>query len=63
MRSAAPAPVRATLAEGLASLNIMRASVAKQNATQSFPETERTHALGAIDSSIREVEATLAAIG
>ncbi len=60
--SAAPAPVRATLAEGIASLNTMRASVATQRATPSFPETERTHALQAIDRSIREVQAMLAAI-
>ena len=60
--SAAPVPIRATLAEGLASLNTMRASVAVQR-TPSFPEAERAHALGAIDRSIREVEATLAAIG
>lgn len=60
--SAAPAPIRATLAEGLASLNTMRASVATQQ-TPSFPETERRHALGAIDRSIHEVEATLAAGG
>ncbi|GGE01689.1 hypothetical protein GCM10011529_05060 [Polymorphobacter glacialis] len=58
--SAAPAPVRATLAEGLASLNTMRASVATQAASPVFPEAERAHALGAIDRSIREVEATLA---
>ena len=57
--SAAPAPVRATLAEGLASLNAMRASVATQPASKVFPEAERTHALGAIDRSIHEVEATL----
>jgi len=61
--TAAPAPIRATLAEGLASLNTMRASVATQPASAAFPETERTHALGAIDRSIREVTATLAAIG
>ena len=58
--SAAPAPVRATLAEGLASLKAMRASVATQPATAQFPEAERRHALGAIDRSIREVEGTLA---
>lgn len=57
---AAPASVRATLAEGIASLNTMRASVATQRATPSFPEAERTHALQAIDRSIREVQATLA---
>ena len=61
--SPAPAPVRATLTEGLASLNTMRVSVATQPATTVFPEAERTHALGAIDRSIREVEATLSAIG
>lgn len=61
--SAAPAPVRATLAEGLASLGAMRASVASQPATTAFPEAERTHALGAIDRSIREVKATLATAG
>ena len=58
---AAPAPVRATLAEGLASLNTMRASDATQPAKPSFPEAERAHALGAIDRSIDEVEATLSA--
>jgi len=57
--STAPAPVRSTLAEGLASLNTMRASVATQPATSAFPEAERTHALGTIDRSIREVKATL----
>ena len=61
--SAAAAPVRATLAEGLASLSTMRASVATQPASAAFPETERTHALGAIDRSIREVKATLATRG
>ncbi len=60
--SAAPAPVRLTLAEGLASLNTMRASVAAQPASSSFPEAERVHALGAIDRSIGEVKATLAAL-
>lgn len=60
--SPAPAPVRTTLAEGLASLKTLRASVATQR-QPSFPEAERTHALGAIDRSIREVEARLAAIG
>ena len=58
--SAAPAPVRATLAQGLASLKTMRASVATQPASAAFPEAERTHALGAIDRSIREVAETLA---
>ena len=61
--SAAPAPVRTSLVEGLASLKTMRASVATQPASAAFPETERTHALGAIDRSIREVEATLAKHG
>lgn len=61
--SAAPAPVPTTLAEGLASLKTMRASVATQPASKVFPETERTHALGAIDRSIDEVEATLAGMG
>lgn len=61
--SAAPAPVRATLTEGLASLNTMRASVATQPATAFLTDAERAHALGAIDRSIREVEATLAAFG
>lgn len=61
--SAAPAPVRATLAEGLASLKTMRASVATQPASAVFPEAERTHALGAIDRSIREVDETLATLG
>lgn len=60
--SPAPAPVRATLAEGLASLNTMRASVATQQASAVFPEAERAHALGAIDRSIGEVKATLATI-
>lgn len=60
--SAAPASVRATLAEAFASLNTMRASVATQLATPSFPEAERTHALHAIDRSIREVQATSAAL-
>lgn len=60
--SAAPAPVQVTLAEGLASLKTMRASVATQ-ITPSFPEAERTHALGAIDRSIREVGAMLAPNG
>lgn len=59
--SAAPASVRVSLAEGLASLRAMRASVATQPASQAFPEAERSHALGAIDRSIREVEATLKA--
>lgn len=59
--SAAPAPVRATLVEGLASLNTMRASVATQR-QPSFPEAERSHALSAIDRSIGEVQSTLAAI-
>lgn len=61
--SAAPVPVRATLAEGLASLNTMRTSVATQQATRSFPEAERMHALGAIDRSIGEVEAALSSSG
>lgn len=61
--SAAAATVRVTMAEGLASLKTMRASVATQSATEAFPEAERAHALGAIDRSIREVEATLSAIG
>ncbi|KAB7647593.1 M56 family metallopeptidase [Polymorphobacter fuscus] len=60
--SAAPAPIDATLAEGLASLSTMRASVASQPATPVFPESERSHALGAIDRSIRDVKATLATI-
>jgi len=61
--SAGAAPIRTMLAEGLASLNTMRTSVATQPASSVFPETERTHALGAIDRSIHEVEARLAAIG
>ncbi|PZN96055.1 MAG: peptidase M56 [Alphaproteobacteria bacterium] len=61
--SAGPAPVRATLAEGLASLQTMRASVASQPASAVFPEAERTHALGAIDGSIRELRDTIAALG
>ncbi|MDP9414225.1 MAG: M56 family metallopeptidase [Pseudomonadota bacterium] len=60
--SAPPAPVRATLAEGLVSLKTMRASVATQPASSSFPEAERVHALGAIDRSIGEVRAMLAAL-
>lgn len=59
---AAPAPLRVTLAEGLASLNTMRAAVATQRATPEFPDSERAHALGAIDRSTREVRATLAAV-
>ena len=58
--SAAPAPVRDTLAEGLASLKTMRVSVATQPATAFLTDAERAHALGAIDRSIVEVEATLA---
>jgi beta-lactamase regulating signal transducer with metallopeptidase domain len=61
--SASPAPVRATLVEGVASLQRMRASVATQPASAAFPETERAHALAAIDHSISEVRATLAALG
>ena len=57
--SAARTPVRASLSEGLASLKTMRASVATQR-TAAFPEAEQIHALGAIDRSIREVEASLA---
>ena len=60
--SAAPASVRVSIGEGLTSLKTMRASVATQAASQAFPETERSHALGAIDRSIREVEATLKTI-
>ena len=59
--SAAPAPIRATLAEGLASLRTMRGSVATQPASTGFPETERSHAIGAIDNSINEVEAAIGA--
>lgn len=58
--SAAKAPLRMTLAEGLASLTKMRASVTSQPASASFPEAERIHALGAIDRSIAEVEASIA---
>lgn len=58
--SAAPAPLRATLAEGLTSLQTMRASVATQPASGAFPESERAHALGAIERSIGEIEAGLA---
>lgn len=61
--SARPAAIGATLTEGLASLEVMRASVATQPASPSFPEAERAHALGAIDRSIGEVRATLAALG
>lgn len=57
--SAAPAPMGSTLAEGLASLRTMRASVASQPASPVFPESERAHALGAIDRSIGEVTALL----
>lgn len=57
--SARPASVQATLAEGLASLKTMRASVATQPASRVFPEPERTHTPGAIDRSISEVERTL----
>lgn len=60
--SPGPTPVPATLAEGLASLKLMRVSVASQPTSSEFPETERTHALGVIDHSIAEVEATLAAL-
>lgn len=59
--SAAPVPVHATLAGGLASLKTMRGSVARQPASAKFPEAERRHALGAIDRSIHDVETTLAA--
>lgn len=58
--NAAPASVRATLADGLASLKTMRTSIAAQPASAAFPETERAHALGAVDRSIHEVEGTLA---
>ncbi|MDK2770448.1 MAG: M56 family metallopeptidase [Sphingomonas sp.] len=58
--SATPAPVHATLTEGLASLQAIRSSVAAQR-TPNFPEAERAHALRAIDNSIREVAATLVA--
>ena len=61
--SAVPAPVHATLAEGLTSLKVMRASVVSQPASASFPEPERARALHAIDRSIGEVEATLAVAG
>ena len=57
--SAGADSVRATLAEGLASLKTMRASVAGQAASAVFPESERAHALGAIDRSIGEIEAAL----
>ena len=57
--SAAPAPLRATLTEGLASLRTMRTSVATQLASKAFPETERAHALSAIDRSIHQVKTTL----
>ncbi len=58
--SAAAAPVRTTLTEGLASLKTMRASIASQPASAAFPEAERTHALGAVDRSIAAVAALLA---
>ncbi len=61
--SAAPAPVRATLAEGLVSLKTMRGSIAAQPASTAFPESERRYALGKVDRSIREVEATMAKAG
>lgn len=57
--SAKPVLIRATLGEGLASLRKMREMVATQQ-QPSFPEAERSHALGAIDRSIRDVEGTLA---
>lgn len=60
---ATPASVRATLGEGLASLKTMRRSVATQRATSSFPDTERAHALAAIDRSINEVRETLTKLG
>lgn len=53
------APLPVTLADGLTSLKAMRASVAAQPATPAFPDDERTHALGVIDHSIREMEVTL----
>ncbi len=55
--SAAPMPLAATLDEGLTSLQTMRASVASQPASAQFPESERRHALGAIDRSIAAVKA------
>ncbi len=58
--SAKPASIRATLAEGLTSLKTMRGSIATQPASAAFPETERTHALGAVDRSIREVQGAIA---
>ena len=58
--SAAPVQMRVTLAEGLASLKTMRTSIALQQVSAAFPETERTHALGAVDRSIKAVTATLA---
>ncbi|UAJ10187.1 M56 family metallopeptidase [Polymorphobacter megasporae] len=61
--NAAPASVRTTLGEGLASLKTMRASIATQPASAAFPETERTHALAAVDRSIHDVEGTLAKAG
>lgn len=60
--SAGPSPIGATLAEGVASLQTMRTSVATQPATSAFPETERAHALQAIDRSIGEVQAELASL-
>ncbi|WP_426165452.1 M56 family metallopeptidase [Sandarakinorhabdus sp. DWP1-3-1] len=60
--STGPAPVRATLSEGMTSLQAMRASVASQPASAVFPEAERTHALGAIDRSIAEVRQSIATL-
>ena len=59
----APAPIGVTLREGLASLDTMRASVATQPASAVFPESERAHALGAIDRSRRELQAAMARLG
>lgn len=52
--SAAHAPLAATLAEGLASLRAMRASVAGQQSPD-FPAAEQAHALAAIDLSIGQM--------
>ena len=57
--SAAPESVYATLGAGLASLRTMRNAIATQPATASFPETERAHALGITDRSIRDLAGRL----
>ena len=61
--SAAPAPLAAPLAENLASLRTMRASVATQPASPMFREAGRRHVLGAINRSMEEVAALLDVVG